>query len=180
MRQTPGHDAIANVPLMRSQEPGMVAWRAFLQAHATIMRRLEEELEAHEALSLADFDVLVQLATAPDRRLRMSELAERALLSRSGMTRRVDRLERSGMVGRRDCDVDRRGAFAVLTPAGLRRLRSALPAHLEGIQRHFVARLDATDLPAFARAMDRLSRSDGRSHGAPDECPLADPVGHRA
>lgn len=158
----------------------MVAWRAFLHAHAAIMRQLEDELEWEESLSLADFDVLVQLATAPDHRLRMSELAERALLSRSGMTRRVDRLEGVGMVARRDCDIDRRGAFAVLTAAGLGRLRSALPAHLDGIQRHFVAHLDEADLVAVARAMARLAGADGRAHTAAGACVLpADPRGHR-
>ncbi len=95
------------------------SWRTFLRAHATITRALETELVAEQKLSLAAYDVLVQLAEAPDRRLRMTELADAVLLSRSGVTRLVDRLEKSGLVARCPVESDGRGVAAELTEAGL-------------------------------------------------------------
>src|SRR5687767_11095724 len=97
------------------------------------MRQLEAELLAEHQLPLAWYDVLVQLAHAPGRRLRMAELAERVLLSRSGLTRLVDRLVREGLVVRDSCSSDGRGVNAVLTEHGLTRLRAAAPTHLRGI-----------------------------------------------
>jgi len=90
------------------------AWRAFLDAQASILRRLEAELVAEEGMTLAEYDVLFQLAVAGDRRLRMTELSERVRLSRSGLTRLVDRLVETGLVIRGHCESDRRGTFAVL------------------------------------------------------------------
>jgi DNA-binding MarR family transcriptional regulator len=130
------------------------SWRAFLRAHATIVRALETELIAEQQLSLAAYDVLVQLAEAPDRQLRMTELAAAVLLSRSGVTRLVDRLEKIGLVARGPVESDGRGVSARLTDAGLSRLRVASRTHLAGIVRHFVNRLDADDL----RALERISR----------------------
>jgi DNA-binding MarR family transcriptional regulator len=130
------------------------AWRAFLRAHASITRALEAELLAEQELSLASYDVLVQLAEAPDRRLRMTELADAVLLSRSGVTRLVDRLEKGGLVARCRVESDGRGVAARLTDAGLNRLRTASRTHLRGIARHFVNRLDAADL----RELERISR----------------------
>ena len=93
-------------------DPRLRAWVAFLQAHAVVTRRLEAELHAERDLSLAEYDALVQLAVADDRRLRMSELAERVVLSRSGVSRLVDRLEGDGLVARRACPTDARGSWA--------------------------------------------------------------------
>lgn len=132
----------------------LVAWRSFLRAHATITRVLESELLEEQDLSLAAYDVLVQLAEAPDRRLRMTELADAVLLSRSGVTRLVDRMERAGLVGRSRVACDGRGVAAELTEAGLQRLRVASRTHLAGVLRHFVARLDVDDLGA----LERISR----------------------
>src|SRR5687767_3327298 len=101
------------VPALSSAE--LTAWRTFLRAHAQVTRRLEADLVAEHDLSLPTYDVLVQLSEAPDRRLRMTELAERVLLSRSGLTRLVDRLEREGLVHRQACPSDARGTHAVLT-----------------------------------------------------------------
>ncbi len=129
----------------------LTAWRSFLRAHATITRTLEAELEAEQALSLAAYDVLVQLAEAPGRRLRMTELSDAVLLSRSGVTRLVDRMERSGLVARSRVAGDGRGVAAELTETGLVRLRTASRTHLSGVLRHFVARLDADDLCAIER-----------------------------
>lgn len=132
----------------------LAAWRSFLRAHASITRALEAELLAEQGLPLASYDVLVQLAEAPDRRLRMTELADAVLLSRSGVTRLVDRLEKSGLVARCPVESDGRGVAARLTDAGLDRLRTASRTHLRGIAHHFASRLDEADL----RVLERISR----------------------
>ena len=130
----------------------LVAWRTFLRAHATIVRRLESELVAEHDLPLASYDVLVQLSEAPERRLRMTELAERVLLSRSGLTRLVDRLVRDGLVERQACPEDARGTLAVLTDRGLERLRGAWPTHVRGVAEH-MARLAPEDVDTLTRLM---------------------------
>lgn len=134
----------------------LVAWRSFLRAHARITRALEAELVAEQRLSLASYDVLVQLTEAPQRRLRMTELADAVLLSRSGVTRVVDRLERAGLVSRLPVENDGRGVAAQLTAAGLNRLRVASRTHLDGVVRHFAVRLEAEDLAVLDRICRRL------------------------
>lgn len=141
-------------PVPTREELG--AWRAFLGAHARVLRSLEAELVAAQRLSLVSYDVLVQLAEAPERRLRMAELADRVLLSRSGVTRLVDRLERAGLVARQRVSGDGRGVIAELTPAGLERLRVASGTHLAGVLRHFVARFDQDELARFGELCGRL------------------------
>jgi DNA-binding MarR family transcriptional regulator len=138
-------------------EPGFGAWRALLQAHARITRRLDEELQAAHGLSLAEYDALLQIAHAPGRRVRMNVLADRVLLSRSGITRLVDRLEAAGSVERIACSTDARGQEAVLTPSGLDRLRTAADTHLDGVRRYFLERFDATDLNAIERSLGRVA-----------------------
>jgi DNA-binding MarR family transcriptional regulator len=137
-------------------DPRLGAWRAFLLAHARVMRVLERELQDEQHLALTDYDVLVQLATAEERRLRMSDLADRLLLSRSGATRLVDRLVADGLVERVSCESDRRGQWAQLTDIGLERLRAATPTHLRGVAEHFVDRLSSDELAALERAFARL------------------------
>jgi DNA-binding MarR family transcriptional regulator len=153
------HDARTGAP----DAHGLDTWRTFLQAHATVVRRLEAELEAEGQLSLADLDVLLQLASAPGGRLRMSELADTVLLSRSGMTRRIDRLEVAGFVRRHECAADRRGAYAGITDAGMDRLNAARPTHLRGVEEHFVSRLTEDELTAVRRALTKLIPPDDRS-----------------
>jgi DNA-binding MarR family transcriptional regulator len=131
-------------------------WREFLRAHAVVTRQLEHDLLVEHELPLASYDVLVQLVEAPDRRLRMTELADAVLLSRSGLTRLVDRLEREGLVQREACLTDGRGLYAVLTDAGYERLRAASGTHLRGVQRHFITRLGARDLKTLQRMLDKL------------------------
>jgi DNA-binding MarR family transcriptional regulator len=138
----------------------MLAWRRFLQAHAVVTRRLESDLLAAHSLPLASYDVLVQLVEAPDQRLRMSELAERVLLSRSGLTRLVDRLEREGLVRREACDSDARGLYTVLTGDGLDRLREASSVHLRGVADHAVGRLDEEEAAALAGLLGRMLDDD--------------------
>jgi len=135
---------------------GMRAWRAFLDAQASILRHLEAELVAEEGMTLAEYDVLFQLAVAGEHRLRMTELSERVRLSRSGLTRLVDRLVEAGLLTRGHCESDRRGTFAVLTPAGVDRVRRARPVHLRGVRRHFVERLSPIQLGAVAEALEPL------------------------
>lgn len=135
----------------------LAAWRAYLRGHATVTRALEAELVAGPRLSLAAYDVLVQLAQAPGRRLRMTELAGAVLLSRSGVTRLVDRLERNGLVARSRVEEDGRGVAATLTERGLDRLRGASRTHLEGVVRHFADRLDTAELAELRRISERLA-----------------------
>jgi len=134
------------------------AWQAFLDAQAALLRRLEAELVEKEDMTLGEYDVLIQLGIAPTRRLRMTELSERVRLSRSGLTRLVDRLVQDGLVKRGRCASDRRGTFAILTPAGTARLRHAQPVHLRGIREHFGKRLSAAQLSAVAEALEPLGR----------------------
>ncbi|MGI8999598.1 MAG: MarR family winged helix-turn-helix transcriptional regulator [Candidatus Limnocylindria bacterium] len=138
-------------------DPRLTAWRAFLLAHARVVRELERELQAEEQLALTDYDVLVQLAAADEHRLRMSELAGRLLLSRSGATRLIDRLEAEGLVMRASCESDRRGQWAALTPAGYERLRRAAPTHLRGVATHFLDRLSADDLADLERMLGSIA-----------------------
>src|SRR6202165_2030210 len=113
------------------------AWRAFLDAQASLLRRLGADLIKEEDITLPEYDVLVQLNFAPDGRLRMTELSERVRLSPSGLTRLVDRLVRSGLVKRGRCASDPRGTHAILTAAGKKRVGAAAPVHLRGIREHF-------------------------------------------
>jgi DNA-binding MarR family transcriptional regulator len=132
------------------------AWQAFLDAQAAILRQLEAELIERENMTLAEYDVLIQLNLGPGGRLRMSDLSERVRLSRSGLTRLVDRLVKGGLVKRGRCADDRRGMYAILTPAGIARLRRARPVHHGGIREHFGKRLSAAQLSAVAAALEPL------------------------
>jgi DNA-binding MarR family transcriptional regulator len=134
----------------------LAAWRGFLRTHGELLRALDAELESAQGLSLTTYDVLVSLYHAPGRRLRMAELADRVLLSRSGMTRLVDRLERAGHLRRDRCSEDARGCFAVLTPEGVATLERARPVHLDGVRRRFLARLGDDDLATLARIWDLI------------------------
>jgi len=131
-------------------------WRTFLRAHATVTRRLEAELIAEHELPLASYDVLVQLSEAPDRRLRMTELADRVLLSRSGLTRLADRLERDGLISRQACPSDARGTLAVLTDAGLARLQAAWPTHRRGVAEHVTGRLTPDEVRTLGELLGKL------------------------
>lgn len=136
-------------------DPRLRAWAAFLRTHARVIRALEQELQMEQGMALTDYDVLVQLAAEPHR-LRMSDLADRLLLSRSGVTRLVDRLEAGGLVERVTCEDDRRGQWAQLTDAGYDRLRRASPTHLRGVGRHFLDRLTDDEIAALERILSRL------------------------
>jgi len=134
---------------------GEPAWRAMLQAHATLMRQLDTDLRHDTGLRLADFDVLAQLAQAGGE-LRMTELAARTLLSRSGLTRRVAGLVDEGLVRRANATQDRRGVVVALTDAGVARLTETAPVHLRGVSNLFVERLDDQDLAVLETALRKV------------------------
>ena len=134
----------------------LAVWRQFLEVHAVVGGALEFELDEARGLPLAWYDVLVSLQEAPDRRLRMQDLARRVLFSRSGLTRLVDRMVDAGYVTRERCEDDRRGMFAVLTPAGATCLRDASGVHLRGVRDHFDRHLDDVDVVALRRAFAKV------------------------
>jgi DNA-binding MarR family transcriptional regulator len=135
----------------------MAAWRGFIEAHARVLTHLSNELQAEQSLPLTWYDVLVQLSEADGQRLRMHELAERVLLSQSGLTRLVDRLEAEGLVQRVRCSDDGRGLFAQLTPEGLDALRRTYPTHLRGVREWFSDLLTDEETLVIARALTRIA-----------------------
>ena len=143
-------------PIPSPGDPRLDVWRTFLYAHAQVRRQLERELQAEQGMSLGEYEVLLFLAYTDERRRRMSELADLMVLSRSGATRLVDRLEAAGLVERVSCDTDRRGQWAQLTDGGYERLRRASPTHLRGIAEHFLDRIPADELEALHATMGRV------------------------
>jgi DNA-binding MarR family transcriptional regulator len=144
--------------LVAEQVPGrrgLAAWRSMLRAHASLMRRLDTDLQRATGLALADFDVLAQLAQAHGA-LRMTELADRALVSRSGMSRRVARLVDEGLLRRDRAGTDGRGVVVALTEAGIARLAETAPVHARGISTLFVAQLDDQELALLERALNQV------------------------
>lgn len=145
-------DARAQIPAAQ-----LAAWRAFLEAHARTVEVLSHELRTEAELPLTWYDVLVQLSEADDGRLRMQELADAVLLSKSGLTRLIDRMEREGLVTRSRCSDDRRGTYAELTEAGRQRLRDAAPTHLRGVREHFADLLDDAEAAELERLLHRIA-----------------------
>jgi DNA-binding MarR family transcriptional regulator len=134
--------ATTHFPPWRELTPQqLAAWSGFLRSHAQIVRALDAELEREHGLPLTSYDVLIQLSFAPGRRLRMFELADAIVLSRSGLTRLVARLERSGLVERERGQVDLRQTYARLTDRGFEVLAAATPTHIAGIKERFLERL---------------------------------------
>jgi DNA-binding MarR family transcriptional regulator len=131
-------------------------WRLFIRIHDRVLRRLEADLLAQHELPLAWYDVLVRLLEADDRRLRMSELADRVLLSPSGLTRLIDRMVADGLVRREHAERDARGFYAVLTPAGYDKLREASGTHLRGVHKYVVGRYTDEELHTVASLLERL------------------------
>jgi DNA-binding MarR family transcriptional regulator len=147
-------------------------WRRLLSVQCRLRDRLDQELQSGSGLTLAEYDVLVHLSEAPARSLRMSDLAARLLLSRSGLTRRVDGMVKEGLVVRRPCDDDGRGALAELTPIGMARLEQAAPGHVAGVRRYLLGPVTTSDPmaspastrrradPSSARAEPRIEGTD--------------------
>lgn len=134
----------------------LAAWRGFLRAQAELMRELDADLDREHALPLSSYEVLLHLARAPEGRLRMSELADSVLLSRSGVTRLVDRLEDQRLVERSTCKADARGLNAAITTSGRAKLRAARRTHLAGVRERFTDRFGDRELEQLAEFWERV------------------------
>lgn len=143
--------------LAKLSEAELGAWLSFLRAHHLVTGKLQDELEREHGMSLPYYEVLLYLAQAPERRLRMTDLARSVLLSPSGLTRLVDRLERDRMVVRAPCPTDARSMYAVLTEAGYQRFRRAGRTHLRGIREHFLSRLEEGQRETLRCSLERLT-----------------------
>jgi DNA-binding MarR family transcriptional regulator len=132
------------------------AWSGFIRAHSSIVKELDAELQAAHGLPLSSFDVLVQLSLAPNGRMQMSELAEAVHLSRSGLTRMIDKLERQGLLERHKGERDPRQVFACITKTGLERLAETTPTHLAGVRRMFLERLSQPQVKQLAVIWNQL------------------------
>jgi DNA-binding MarR family transcriptional regulator len=145
------------------------AWRGLLRVHASLVKALDAQLEAEHGLPLSSYEVLMHLAGAENGRMRMCNLAESVILSRSGLTRLVDRLEREGFIKREPCEDDARGSFAVVTPAGREKLAAARATHLAGVRSLFLDHFSPDDLDvlgdAWERVMPGVDSSPGPSCG---------------
>src|SRR6266849_615051 len=147
----------------KSEQSCFSAWGAFLAAHAALEPILNRELEAACGLPLRWFDVLTQLRKTPDKRLSMTELANAVLLSKSGLTRLVDRIEEAGLVQRAAAPGDRRSLLIVLTPSGEKTLKRAAPIHEDGIRGHFGAYIRDNEAAAVEAALGRIAAA-ARQH----------------
>ena len=140
----------------RDDDARLAAWAALLRVHAAVLPELERELAGAHRMPLSWYDVLLELNSAPDRRLRMSELGGRVVLSRERVSRVVDELVRAGLVDRERNPDDKRSVFAVLTPAGRDQLRAAAPTYLAGIERHFAGHLSVDEARTIRVALERV------------------------
>lgn len=152
--ETPAEERPAT-PL-RASDWRIGVWRSFLRAHASVIRELENDLVS-AGMPLGWYDVLLQLAEAPGRRLRMADLADRVLLSRSGLTRLIDRLQAERLVRREPSPDDARGTYTVLTEDGMRRLRAAAPVHLAGIRQHWLSHFTDQELRQLGALLARVA-----------------------
>jgi DNA-binding MarR family transcriptional regulator len=148
----------ARVPTEQAElgEAELGAWRGLVRVHAALARELDAELEARHAVPLSSYEVLRCLSRAPGGRVRMAELAEHVLLSRSGMTRLIDRLEREGMVSRSTCDKDGRGCYAVLTDCGRELVEAARATHIEVVRRGFLQHFSEDEMRELAELWERV------------------------
>ncbi|HXR11502.1 MAG TPA: MarR family transcriptional regulator [Gaiellaceae bacterium] len=141
-------------------EPDLAAWIRFLRAHAALTRELSARLEASHGVSLRDYDVLVQLFHAPERRLRRIDLARTVILSPSGITRLLEGLERAGWVAKHQCEADQRVTYAVLTVAGLAKVEECRSTHLRDIEELFGSRFSREEREQLAELLARLPLAD--------------------
>ena len=140
----------------RLSETELRAWQAFLHTHHEVVRRLDADLQEAHGITFGEYDVLLRLARAPGHALRMGDLAERVLLSASGITRLVERMITKGLVEREVDPSDRRAALATLTDAGLQLVRLAARTHVRGIRQRFSGRLSDLQLRAVASALEAI------------------------
>lgn len=139
-------------------QPELAAWRAFLVSHSLVLELLERDLRAGAGIPLAWYEVLLHLRLAPGERRRMGELADRLLLSRSGVTRLIDRMVEAGLVERCAFPGDRRTALAALTGAGRSLFERAAPIHLAGVERYFLAHLSEQQRSVLASGLAEVAR----------------------
>jgi DNA-binding MarR family transcriptional regulator len=132
-------------------------WRSWLSATSLLPDQLGRDLQQDSGLTNADYEILVKLSEAADQKIRMSDLAERTLSSRSRLSHQIDRMEKSGFVIREECPDDRRGSFAVLTDTGQKLLVSAAPAHVESVRRHLVDILTPEEFESLGKACTKVS-----------------------
>lgn len=154
------HAVTKAISTRRLTDRELRAWRSFLRAHSAVTRSLESDLFAQHALALPEYGVLVTLVEAPDHQLRMTELADQVLLSRSGLTRLVDRMQRDGLVDRLPCPQDARGMNAVLTDLGYARLKQASGTHLRGVRTYVTGLLSEDELDQLHALMSKLALSE--------------------
>jgi DNA-binding MarR family transcriptional regulator len=141
---------------LRATTPEQLAWVGLIRAHASTIRRFDSDLVSGHGLTLNDYEVLLHLARAPDRRLRRVDLAKSVLLTPSGITRLLVGLECEGYVERASCASDARVTYAQLTDKGYDKLREASKTHLEGIRSHFAARFSTEELETLRNLLERL------------------------
>ena len=134
----------------------MRAWRRYIIASRRLLEALDDDLAAHD-ISMADYEVLAQLSEAPDRRMRMSELADVAMISRSRLSHRIKVMEKSGWVKREACPIDKRGYFAVMTPKGWKAIVAAAPDHVASVRERFLDALDKSDQKVLAEIFERVA-----------------------
>ena len=142
-------------------DDALAVWTDFLRFHAIVVDRLGRDLVEQIGIPLTWYDVLLQLNAAPGGRLRMQDLANAIILSKSGLTRLVDRLQREGYVERTSCPSDRRGTFAEITAKGQAALRKAAPIHLRGVAEHFAAHLSDKEVAVLGRVLRTLIAAHG-------------------
>ncbi|MDA9790972.1 MarR family transcriptional regulator [bacterium] len=133
------------------------AWRAWIEASNLLNHRLSADLQRQHDITLADYEILVQLSEHPERRMRMSELADATLSSRSRLSHQVDRLVKRGFVERQECELDKRGSFAALTDHGWKAIVTAAPDHVTSVREHLVDVLGPQDFAALGAACDRIT-----------------------
>lgn len=133
----------------------MAAWRSYIVTSRRMLEALDADLDQHD-LSMADYEILAQLSDAPDRKLRMAELAEIAMLSRSRLSHRIRVMEDAGWVRRESCPDDKRGFFAVMTAKGLKAITSAAPDHVASVRMRFVNKLSKADQVVIAEIFKRV------------------------
>jgi DNA-binding MarR family transcriptional regulator len=149
------------IELDRLSPTELRAWRGLVRAHRCLVKRLDAQLEAQHNLPLTSYEVLLRLSESEAGKLRMHDIATAVSLSRSGLTRLIDRLERDGFVDRCSCENDARGAYAVITPTGQAKAAQARAAHLAGIRELFVAHYTEAELELLGPLLERLLPGDG-------------------
>ena len=140
--------------LLDAEELG--AWRGLLRAHSALTKALDAELVRAHGLPLSSYEVLLFLADSPDGQMRMSELADGVLLSRSGLTRLVDRMQREGLLRRERCEDDARGWFAAITPKGRELFTRARKTHLDGVRERYLSHFTREELRSLAAFWERI------------------------